>query len=1182
MTIHHRWSMKITSLITTILLTFAGLLCLAESAHSAPPSGAVAEYLFTAKPADGTTVPNTATGSAFGPALVQNPRDDLWGKEALTLTGGAKESNGSWVKLPENLLTNASAATIQMELTASNAMLSAFHFLWNIGNDRNEEYLFASLNCASNRHPLMGIRVASGEELIQSSGCPIQADTWSSVTITIDGDAGQGALFINGKEVARGSVPAGPKAIANQSLNTIARSPWPDPLFEGKVATFRVYDKVLSAAEIAQLSDGDATLHTQEIQAAAAATLEKIELPNEVTTSYIGLPTENGTITWTSDNPAVIEPNGKVNRPMAGQGAVAVTLHASATLRGITATRDFHLSVQPSDQTPEDYAAEVASSYAIPTVLRSGMTLPTVTDGTLSFAAGAGLQIDAQGVIRAQSTTDSTITATIDVRGVKVSKTFAVRVLAEADSQLLISYDRTPTSEMTANNADIAYSMHMALGSDGTTWQPLNENYGIFFARTNIAPANATDVDLKSHRSLRDPAMFYMKDGSYGIVAVRTNRGSDVRDPQTDNAILFASSKDLLSFDERANSRAIITVPETNGVNKPNAVYDSAADRYIVSWVDDSGVPKWTTYTSLSSRAESLPGPVHVGSIDMIGTVNATKIEDFRSGHIIAVEGSRVQPLMTRYGRITNTGMAPLADQSVRIGASSADIALPTSVTLTYSDGSTRQMPAIDWDTSKVNFNTPGTYEVTGKIKQTNYPLPFAEERADPTVREWIWKHNGIEEKKFLMIATNDIYGDNVWQRKHPHMPIRMADSIAALADTPGDPQGLIDKEGFNPKESILRKAGDKNTDGQPITGSFWAPEFHEINGTLSILFMPSYNSNWADGASAIMQLKKDANGDDMDPTKAESWTDPRTVTRADGSPLSQRIDGTTGMSLDMTYFTDAKGAGYYAWQQLGAVYIASVNPADPYHVTSDPMLIVSPEYAWDNAIAEGPNVIMRDGKLYMIYSGSTVGRTYTTGLAVADASGATNLLDPAAWKKLNYPIQKSGIFNGEWQLGTGHGMWSTDEDGQTMYVFHAYANKTEGYSNFSGRDTFVRRVHWAADGMPIFDMSLDEEVAPGTIPSFRVIVTDTSQPTPQPQPQPQPTPQPEPQPQPVPGADPQPQPAPTPGKESPVEPAQPTHPETPGSTLSHTGVAALPIALLAFSLLLAGAVMHGRARRHW
>jgi hypothetical protein len=53
--------------------------------------------------------------------------------------------------------------------------------------------------------------------------------------------------------------------------------------------------------------------------------------------------------------------------------------------------------------------------------------------------------------------------------------------------------------------------------------------------------------------------------------------------------------------------------------------------------------------------------------------------------------------------------------------------------------------------------------------------------------------------------------------------------------------------------------------------------------------------------------------------------------------------------------------------------------------------------------------------------------------------------------------------------------MWSYDEDGNQLYVFHART----AHNGVTGRDTFVRRVHFAADGMPIFDMEADEEVSP-------------------------------------------------------------------------------------------------------
>src|SRR5699024_4679822 len=93
------------------------------------------------------------------------------------------------------------------------------------------------------------------------------------------------------------------------------------------------------------------------------------------------------------------------------------------------------------------------------------------------------------------------------------------------------------------------------------------------------------------------------------------------------------------------------------------------------------------------------------------------------------------------------------------------------------------------------------------------------------------------------------------------------------------------------------------------------------------------------------------------------------------------------------------------------------------------------------------------------------------------EASG-TDLTDPASWTTLNHPLQKSGLYDGQWQLGTGHGMWSEDEHGNPLYVFHARTD----HNGLTGRDMFVRRVHFDAEGMPVLDMEPDEELASETV----------------------------------------------------------------------------------------------------
>jgi GH43 family beta-xylosidase len=328
-----------------------------------------------------------------------------------------------------------------------------------------------------------------------------------------------------------------------------------------------------------------------------------------------------------------------------------------------------------------------------------------------------------------------------------------------------------------------------------------------------------------------------------------------------------------------------------------------------------------------------------------------------------------------------------------------------------------------------------------------------------------------------MFIATEDQDGNCIDPEIGPHMPLRVGTTIEELSDARGGRDREVD----------LLTAGSLNSEGEVLTGCFWAPELHVIGGWLSILFMPCLDGPqknpdgtanpaagkpdmWT-GRCHIMQLKKDAHGRDLDPADPQNWDAPEPIVRADGSKLNPvRL-----ISLDMTTFQDS-GTSYYAWQQEGSVWIATYDPHTPARLTSEPVQIIVPEFAWDNAIAEGPNVTIHDGVIFMIYSGSLVGIDYTTGLVTAPAGASADLLDPDTWTKLDYPLQKSGFYNGSLQLGTGHGMFSHDEDGNLIYVFH---NAEYEAGQYGGRDAQVRRVHWASDGMPVLDMQTSEEVDP-------------------------------------------------------------------------------------------------------
>lgn len=690
-----------------------------------------------------------------------------------------------------------------------------------------------------------------------------------------------------------------------------------------------------------------------------------------------------------------------------------------------------------------------------------------------------------------------------------------------SSSYSLLCYTRKPTGREEANNADVALSMHLALRSGVSgEWKPLNENYGIFFAagvpiaaatsesrracsaaaHFGIDPFDASrpgsdavefdavmpgvDITLKS---LRDPYLFRLAEGGFGVVATRTNRG-DEPDGSERSAFLLAVSRDLTAYTQLG----LVRIATDGGVNRPAVVFDENAARYVISWHDDTGGSHGATTEDIVGAARSGEALMVDDGVAMTcdGRIpNDCGISDAVPGNIITVGEAEVKRLSARFGRVYNVG-SNVAAQTVKAngdggdGARAAVRALGrTRAELTYSDGSTATR-AVDWNAGQLKrlaakaaageLGAGERYLVNGTVRQTVYPIPFAVERADPSV--FAWNLNG--KPLFMFIATEDADGNCVDPRGGAtHMPLRVAESIEALSD----------KEGGREREIDLLQCGDLNSEGRMMTGCFWAPELHSIGGKLSILFMPCFDGAvtnpdgtpnnragkpdmWT-GSCHIMQLRQDSDGNDLDPREPENWTVPEPITGPEGEPLNpiQRI------SLDMTVIVDS-GRWYYAWQQVGSIWIAGFDPMRPTRLTSKPTQIVVPEFAWDNMIAEGPNAFVHDGKIFLIYSGSLVGIDYTTGLVTALAGRNADLTDPAAWSKLDYPLQKSGIYNGQWQLGTGHGMWSHDEDGNLIYVFH---NAEYDNGRYGGRDAQVRRVHWSAEGMPILDMQSMEELNP-------------------------------------------------------------------------------------------------------
>src|SRR5699024_9639461 len=579
-----------------------------------------------------------------------------------------------------------------------------------------------------------------------------------------------------------------------------------------------------------------------------------------------------GAVSWTSENSDVVAADVTVHPPLPGEDPVSVDLTATATVRGYSASATITVTVNPSDETANERIERLAEQIIIPPVVRSGTDLPAAPPGTsIESVQVSNDEVSADGQITSAAedpvSTDITTTITDTRTEARATRTFTTRVLPADHGTDLLAYDRVPTSSAEANNADIALSMHLAREQEDA-WQPLNDNYGIFFASTaDTPPDSGTTSDIV--RSLRDPHVFYLADGSFGIVATRTARGGSPDGSETSH-MLFARSSDLLSYEEVG----LIDLGVTSGVHEPAAVYNSAVSAYTLSWTSDAGVPMYTSVKDLTdptTRTEIRRGEPAVtagqGGIDR-AEIEPEEIPDYAGGNALPLTAAVADALAVRFAPITNTAVEDLDPVSIAAGTSFDAGDLPGRASLTYSDGSTGTRGII-WDEdsiSAVDTTTPGSYEVTGTIRQPTYPAPFADERADPSIVPFDWNGN----TKFLMIATEDLNMNPVDPANGPHMPLRMADSIADLSD-----EALA--EGRTTEHDLLR-AGDTDAAGRAMTGCFWAPELHVIDGTLSILFMPCYDGSngapdmWT-GRASIMQLKQDAQGNDLNPADPDSWT---------------------------------------------------------------------------------------------------------------------------------------------------------------------------------------------------------------------------------------------------------------------------------------------------------------------
>lgn len=234
-----------------------------------------------------------------------------------------------------------------------------------------------------------------------------------------------------------------------------------------------------------------------------------------------------------------------------------------------------------------------------------------------------------------------------------------------------------------------------------------------------------------------------------------------------------------------------------------------------------------------------------------------------------------------------------------------------------------------------------------------------------------------------------------------------------------------------------------------------WAPELHLLDGRWYIYYA----------------------ADDGDNDNHRMWVLESETSDPCGRYRCRGALDTQGWAIDGTVMTLDCGSRYFLWSGWPGrrngqqnLYIARMK--DPATIAGARTLIATPDQPWERVampICEGPQVLKRNGDLFVVYSASASWTPdYCLGLL---HTKSRNVLNPASWTKHGPVFKKT-----EQVWGVGHcsfvkSLCQTED----WIVYHSKSSHAPGWED---RDVHAKRFTWDGDGFPDFGVP-----TPRTVP---------------------------------------------------------------------------------------------------
>lgn len=233
--------------------------------------------------------------------------------------------------------------------------------------------------------------------------------------------------------------------------------------------------------------------------------------------------------------------------------------------------------------------------------------------------------------------------------------------------------------------------------------------------------------------------------------------------------------------------------------------------------------------------------------------------------------------------------------------------------------------------------------------------------------------------------------------------------------------------------------------DRGPTSRQVWAPEFYLIDGHWYLYFSAS------DG--------KDENHRHF--VMKSQGTDPLGPYEFKG-----RVDDYDNYAIDGSLLELPDGRRYWMYT-TGRLEIAPM-PTPLRAETSQRSVLTEPTETWERTWVEAPQALIRDGRVFVIYSAGHSGTPHYV-LGLLELVG-DDPLNPDHWKKHPGPVFAPHVSAEGSVFTVGHNCFTKSPDGtEDWIVYHGKDWRGTEHEGFSGRTIRAQPFTWTPDGMPHF-----------------------------------------------------------------------------------------------------------------